>query len=217
MPNSIRPHLAVVLSIASTILAASPSLASPITYTEEATASGSLNGVTFTNADVVLRMTGDTANVGISPGFNLGTVTVSVGGGLPAIFVNSAGVFSTALVPPFPGQVAGVTFFEIRFHPCVSPGATCSDGDPILGTSSQAFAAYDLKTPIGPISGATSFFSGGFSFPTTDGDFILTSAGATSTFTARIVTTPEPGSLALLGAAIAGWALSRRRRTADYD
>ena len=48
--NRIVP--AVVLSIGSLFIAASPSLGAPITYTVEATASGSLRGITFTGATV---------------------------------------------------------------------------------------------------------------------------------------------------------------------
>jgi hypothetical protein len=52
-PIGLLPGL--VIGAASAILAASPSFAAPITYTEEATASGSLGGVAFTNADVVVN------------------------------------------------------------------------------------------------------------------------------------------------------------------
>ena len=47
--NRIFP--AVVLGIASIFMAASPSFGAPITYTEQAIASGTLNGVPFTDAD----------------------------------------------------------------------------------------------------------------------------------------------------------------------
>jgi hypothetical protein len=101
---------AVVLGVASVILEASPSFSAPITYTEEATASGSLGGVAFTNADVVFRMTGDTANV-INGIFSFATFsnrvtgTVSVSGGAPAILTNPIGVFASQ-----PNQEVG--FFE---------------------------------------------------------------------------------------------------------
>ncbi len=53
----------LVLGVASIFSVVSPLVAAPVTYTEEATASGSLGGVAFTNADVVLSMTNDTDNV----------------------------------------------------------------------------------------------------------------------------------------------------------
>jgi len=56
MHETNRGILAVVLSIASIIIAASPSFGAVITYTEEATASGSRDGVPFTDATVVLRV-----------------------------------------------------------------------------------------------------------------------------------------------------------------
>ena len=43
---------ALVMGVGSTIIAASPSFAIPITYTEQATATGTFNGVAFTNASV---------------------------------------------------------------------------------------------------------------------------------------------------------------------
>ena len=48
---------AVVLGIASIFIAASPSFGAPITYTEQATASGTLNGIAFTDDTVLLTMT----------------------------------------------------------------------------------------------------------------------------------------------------------------
>ena len=78
---------ALLVAIASEISTASPSLSAPITYTFENTASGSLGGVAFTNADVVFRMTGDTTKV--TGGSNVGTGgTVSVAGGAPAIITD---------------------------------------------------------------------------------------------------------------------------------
>jgi hypothetical protein len=163
-----------------------PSFAVPITYTEKAIGSGSLGGVPFTNADVVLTTNGDTVNIGPSgPGANFGPTTVGVSGGIPASFVNTAGVLASALLGPRPGQVPWVSFYEQR------PEGAGFLGSPILGTYSAAFATYQLATSIGPISGATRFFSGGMSFPTTNGDFILTSVAATSTFTATAVGDPH--------------------------
>ena len=94
--TSLLPALIPVIAVA--ILAASPSLAVPITYTEEATASGSLGGVVFTNADVVPSMTNDTNNVAMfssSYFSNAGSATVTVAGGAPATFTHSVIVYPT--------------------------------------------------------------------------------------------------------------------------
>ena len=55
--------LAPALGMTAMVFTAVPSLAFPITYTEQATASGSLNGVAFTDKTVLLTMTNDTTNV----------------------------------------------------------------------------------------------------------------------------------------------------------
>jgi hypothetical protein len=81
----------LVLGVASTLLVVSSLVAAPVTYTQEATASGSLGGVGFTNADVVLSMTNDTANV-IRNGqifSNAGMATVTVASNPPTTFAHS--------------------------------------------------------------------------------------------------------------------------------
>jgi hypothetical protein len=67
------------LVVTGAITAAAPASAIPITYTEQATATGSLGGTPF-NATIVLTMHNDTTNVtGGPPVFtNIGTLTVSV-------------------------------------------------------------------------------------------------------------------------------------------
>ena len=80
----------VVVVAAGAILAASPALAIPITYTMTDTATGSLNGVGFTDESILLKMINDTTNITDGPGFfaNNGTATVSVNGSAPVTFTH---------------------------------------------------------------------------------------------------------------------------------
>jgi PEP-CTERM motif len=194
--NRIAP--AVVLSIASVFIAASPSFGAPITYTLETTASGSLGGTSFTDATVILSMTNNTTNVTNSPsGFfnNVGTVTVSVGGGTAVTFTNSTQIFSAQSV------------FTVGFDD--------ADVGDIVDNAGAPFATYDLKTSIGPIIGRASINEGS-SFPTTGGAFVLTSVGESATFTAATSAIPEPSTWAmmLIGFAGLGYAGYRRARAA---
>jgi hypothetical protein len=167
---------ALVLGAAGAMSMAAPSLAVSIDYVEQASGSGSLNGVAFTNANIVLTMSNDTSHViGGPPLFeNLGTVTLSVNGGTAVTFTDSTEVFSAQAPAP-----ATVGFADL------------TRSLDILDDGSALFATYDLKTSIGPISGVA-FISANQAFPTTGGDFILTSAGPTSTFTARTAAVPAP-------------------------
>jgi hypothetical protein len=200
-PTTFLPALA--LGVAGAITMAAASMAAPITYTETATASGSLNGVAFTDASVLLRMVNDTTLVVGGPDLfeNFGILTVSLNGGIPVTFTDQMEVFSAQTVAP----------------PTVGFSDLTSMLD-VLDDGSVFFLGYDLRTAIGPITGNPALSSLGQPFPTTGGDFILTSiANDASTFTATTVAVPAPpiGGLAVLitfGGAIFGARLLERRR-----
>jgi hypothetical protein len=194
--NRIFP--AVVLGIASIFIAASPSFGAQVTYTIEATASGSLGGIAFTDEIVILSMSNNTTNVTSSgPGHfeNVGTATVSVGGGSPVTFTDSIQAFSDQ-------PITTVGFEDL------------SVGDDILDSLRASFATYDLTTSIGPIVGSSEV-NVDSSFATTVGPLVLTSAGD-ATFTGATTAIPEPSSWAmmLIGFAGLGYAGYRRARAA---
>jgi hypothetical protein len=197
----------LVLGIVGTIPAVSSAVAMPITYTEQATATGSLGGVMFTDESVLLTMGSDTNNV-INPVMGifenvtnaLVKATVSVNGASAVTFTDSIAVFVSQTPAP-PGSLAQAGFADLTV------------GLDILDTANAAFSTYDLKSFIGPITGSPANIDFDQSFPTTGGAFILTGvSGPTSIFTASTTTVPEPSTLALMSVAVGGLSVIRRRR-----
>jgi hypothetical protein len=176
--------IAGLMAAGAELLVVSPALAIPITYTEADTANGSLNGVIFNNANIVLTMSSNTTTV--NGPTNVGTLTLSINGGASVTFTDPTFAFAVDTASP-PGGAAGFT----------DKGAIPDD---ILDVSNGSFATYNLATAIGPLTGPTTF-NADTPFPTTGGSFILTAVGSTGTFTATTAV-PEPSPLALLTLAL---------------
>jgi hypothetical protein len=148
-----------VLAAIISLLCVANAKASPVTYTESAIISGSLNGVSFTDKLLAITGTGDTAGIsqdfpGHSPFLNFVTATFSVTAVGNGRFTDAIFVFDTS----------GAAGFTDETHL----------GD-ILDTLNAAFASYDLSTSIGPITGPS--LHGTNPFLTTAGTLSITSAG----------------------------------------
>jgi hypothetical protein len=192
-------YLRTILGAVAAFAFAAPAMASPITYTEVGTGSGTLDGTMFTNQLVTITMPGDTTNItNPNSGFfqNLvGTTTVTVA---------TVGTDTLPTGRVFVVQTSQVAGFEDTSLPEV-----------IMDTSNSAFATYALGA-IGPTSGASAFNVGPFA--TGSGKTFTLSAMGDTTFSATtgVSAVPLPAALPLfasgLGAlGLLGW---RRKRKA---
>ena len=163
----LRPSLAlgaVAVAVGATLTAAAPAGAAtgtPIVYSETAQASGTLDGVSFTNATVTMQQTSNTADVtNQGTGFpqnRTGTITVTVAG------VGSDTVDATNSYVNQAYQGSAVFGFN---------------GGSGFGwwVTNASFSSYNLDRAFGPISGPGSTNRRGAT--TSRGGFLLTSSGS---------------------------------------
>ncbi len=169
-----------------TVFVAGGVLATPITYTMTATASGNLAGTSFTNAAITVTSLADTGNVfvagGVFPNLNYevvaATSTISIAGFPTATFTD----------PMFwldPNGAGDIIFGDF------------AAGNGILGFT-KLFAGletYNLRSSFGPIFSPfdfeTSVFNNFVNIPTNEGNLSLVANN--DTFTAS----PEPASVLL--------------------
>ena len=198
-----RSYLRTILGAVAAFAFAASAMASPITYTEQGTGSGTLDGTPFTNQLVTITMTADTSNITqpfpAFPGFFeniVGTTTVSV---------------STVGTDTLTNAFAAVD--QTFTNPTAAAGIGVSPLTPIaiMDTFNSAFATYALGV-IGPTSGS-SFIVPGVPFATGSGAFVLNSMGDT-TFTATpgVSAVPLPAALPLFATGLVGLGLLGRRR-----
>jgi hypothetical protein len=200
-----------VLAAIISVLCVANAKASPITYTETATVSATLQTspsliLIFTDDLLTVTGTGNTANITSAGSVFLNNVTtasftISSGG-----IVSASGTFTDA--------------FEVFDNQTSSPVPSAgfhdlANGQDILDTFNAAFASYALLTSIGPITGS-SFKATGVSFPTSAGTLIITSpaTSGTATFTAVVTppSVPLPAALPLFATGLAGLGLLGWRR-----
>jgi hypothetical protein len=179
-------------------IVASTGLASTITYTLDATASGSLDGVSFTNSLFTITALASSSTPG-----TLFSSTVQVGGNSDTLNKDSSIVFvnqgACAASSEFP-TVSSCVGFE-----------TLPNGD-ILDIGNNVFATYVLGTAIGPVTDPTPAIVVGLAFPSDSGGSLVLDAAMNGSFQATVNSSiPEPTTIILLLPTLVGAILLNRR------
>jgi hypothetical protein len=155
--NRILFVLAVTMLLSTNIVNAEP-----INYTFTGTATGSVDGAVFSNADVTITVSADTENV-LFDGYNVFNVIPS------STMINIAGIGSGT----FTGEVA--VFNQQAFN--YSFAGLQQDNMDIVTVESLDLETYDLKTSIGPLSPGYLSIYFSLNIPTTMGTVVINSSG----------------------------------------
>lgn len=186
-------------------LAASAAIAGPITYTMNATATGSFAGTAFRDAAITVTSVADTSNVfvasGTPPDLNYEVIafssTISIAGFETATFTDPTYWYD-------PNGAGDIIFGDVT-------GGSAFDG--ILGFTELfvGLESYNLESSFGPVSSPfdfeTSVFNNFQNIPTSGGTLSLVASN--DTFTA-VAAAPEPGTFLVGCLGLFGVLVSRR-------
>jgi hypothetical protein len=179
--------------------------AATITYTFTGVASGSLDGVAFTDTDFTVTETGDTANI-VPPGGSGGEYFAPIDSadftlGSDSGSLSGAGLTNTVVLNPSSS------------FPAIVFGQGNSGGGVAEGLINPAFETYDLATGFPLTAGTPSFITQ--VFDTSTGSLLEFDSASSVSFQA-VGGVPEPATWAvmLVGFGGLGAAMRSRRRRA---